>query len=170
MYRSVQSTFKTDLVTNYRSHYDLFSLLAKLFYKLGGNKPIPRDQAQCENQTPHPLFHPFSFYVYGDGKAVRGGRDGSYFNQKEAHLIVEHVEKIREKWPTNWGHVDLSKICVLSSEQVQVRLRITIFLSRIDRDNFLDCSRSSASTQSRTWKSQSCVIGRLSRYLFAKNC
>ena len=67
---------------------------------------------------------------------MRGGRDGSYFNQEEAHLIVEHVEKIREKWPTDWGDVDLSKICVLSSEQVQVRVEATEFISRINTEKF----------------------------------
>ena len=117
-----------NLYSNYRCHRNILGLATRLFY---GGLPDSnaaydeaiREIAQAKDQSTHPDFHPFGFVALSPGNAVQqGGRDGSYFNAAEATVIVAYLRRIVERWPEEWGGRDLSEICVVSSESMQVIL------------------------------------------------
>ncbi|XP_065832420.1 3'-5' exoribonuclease HELZ2-like isoform X4 [Oscarella lobularis] len=109
---------RVDLVTNYRSHRDLFALIGRLFYKYD---KISSRQARSKVTVSHPRFHPFGFYVC-DGLAQQNYTDGSYVNPVEAMAIIEQVKAVRDCWPEEWGRIgtELSRICIVTSEQNQI--------------------------------------------------
>eukprot|EP00118_Oscarella_pearsei_P023886 m.292099 g.292099 ORF g.292099 m.292099 type:complete len:3100 (+) comp40730_c1_seq7:4098-13397(+) len=115
-----------DLHVNYRCHRQILGLAVKLFYgglaDSDGHDKAIAGLAQAKDQHPHPEFHPFGFVALSPGAAVQqGGNDGSYVNSAEAMAVIYYLKCIKEGWPFQWGALDLSEVCVVSSESMQVK-------------------------------------------------
>ncbi|NWU96098.1 HELZ2 Helicase, partial [Upupa epops] len=93
---------------NYRSTAGIIEFVSKHFYVGKGNAI----QASG-NIPPHPEIYPLVF-CHVSGVAERDMSMISWHNTSEIIQVIEKVEEISQKWPSEWGDQDLSKICVVS--------------------------------------------------------
>lgn len=93
---------------NYRSTPEIVEFVSSCFYvgkndviKAAGNVPAPADG------------HALKFrHVRGECRL--DAESMSWFNREEVSEVVEAVKEIFREWPSAWGGVDQSAVCVLS--------------------------------------------------------
>ena len=111
-----QESYISTLVTNYRSHPDIFELPSSLFYDTPLISPSDRDPPSL-----HPLYpYPLVFVCSSIDQVVTQVDDN--VNEAEASILLDEVNKFAKSWPTaSWGPVDLSQACIMSPSRPQVR-------------------------------------------------
>ncbi len=111
-----QEFYISTLITNYRSHPDIFELPSSLFY----DTPLI---SQSDGDTPslHPLYpYPLVFVCSNIDQAVMQVDDN--VNDAEAGILLDEVNKFAKSWPTaSWGLQDMSQTCIMSPSRSQVR-------------------------------------------------
>ncbi|KAM6404229.1 3'-5' exoribonuclease HELZ2 [Rhynochetos jubatus] len=93
---------------NYRSTAGIIEFVSKHFYVGKGNAI----QASG-NIPPHPDIYPLMF-CHVSGVAERDMSMISWHNTSEIIQVIEKVKEIYQRWPDEWGHRDLKRICVVS--------------------------------------------------------
>ncbi len=115
-----QEFYISTLVTNYRSHPDIFELPSSLFYDTPLISPSDRDPPSL-----HPLYpYPLVFVCSSIDQVVTQVDDN--VNEAEASILLDEVNKfaIAKSWPTaSWGPQDkvMSQTCIMSPSRPQVR-------------------------------------------------
>ncbi|XP_064395058.1 uncharacterized protein LOC135342289 isoform X2 [Halichondria panicea] len=112
-----QESYISTLVTNYRSHPDIFELPSSLFYEATLIAPSDRDPPSL-----HPLYpYPLVFVCSSIDQAVTQVDDN--VNEAEASILLDEVNKFAKSWPTaSWGPVDLSQACIMSPSYSQLTI------------------------------------------------
>lgn len=93
---------------NYRCTSGIIEFISKHFY-------VGKGDAICAsgNVPPHPNFHPLMF-CHVSGSAERDISMTSWYNTSEIMQVIEKVQEMSQKWPEDWGELDLRRICVVS--------------------------------------------------------
>ncbi|GCC22642.1 hypothetical protein chiPu_0001030 [Chiloscyllium punctatum] len=100
---------------NYRSVKEIVHFVSMHFYMLKADVI----QASGDIQ-PHPQFYPLMF-CYVHGISSFNSSKLSWCNEAEVLQVVEKVESVLNSWPVEWGQLDPSSVCVVSSEGFQVQ-------------------------------------------------
>ncbi|XP_051270850.1 helicase with zinc finger domain 2 [Dicentrarchus labrax] len=108
---------------NYRSTKEIVEFVSTNFYvgkndviKATGNIPAPANGRALK-------FH------HVRGECLLDAVSMSWYNKEEVAKVVEEVQEILKHWPTTWGTIDQSSICILS-EGFQVRQIRAVLLRR----------------------------------------
>ncbi|XP_020390062.2 helicase with zinc finger domain 2 isoform X1 [Rhincodon typus] len=100
---------------NYRSVKEIIHFVSTHFY------PLKADTIQASgNILPHPQFYPLIF-CHVPGISSFNSSKLSWYNETEILQVVENVESVLKNWPVEWGQLDQSSVCVVSSEGFQVQ-------------------------------------------------
>ncbi|XP_064395053.1 probable helicase with zinc finger domain isoform X3 [Halichondria panicea] len=116
-----QEFYISTLVTNYRSHPDIFELPSSLFYDTPLISPSDRDPPSL-----HPLYpYPLVFVCSSIDQVVTQVDDN--VNEAEASILLDEVNKfaIAKSWPTaSWGPQDkvMSQTCIMSPSRPQLTM------------------------------------------------
>ncbi|MCH9666238.1 MAG: C-terminal helicase domain-containing protein [Gammaproteobacteria bacterium] len=120
MYKRLRQEFYiSTLVTNYRSHPDIFELPSSLFYETPLIAPIDRDPPSLHPQYPYPL-------VFVCSNIDHLVTQDDYVNEGEASILLDEVKMFTsaKNWPiASWGPVDsvMSQTCIMSTSRSQVK-------------------------------------------------
>ncbi|XP_035517753.1 helicase with zinc finger domain 2-like [Morone saxatilis] len=108
---------------NYRSTKEIVEFVSTNFYvgkndviKATGNIPAPANGRALK-------FH------HVRGECLLDTVSMSWYNKEEVAKVVEEVQEILKHWPSTWGTIDQSSICILS-EGFQVRQIRAVLLRR----------------------------------------
>lgn len=93
---------------NYRSTGSIIDFVSRHFY-VGKGDAI----RAMGHVPPHPEFHPFMF-CHVAGPAERDESMTSWYNTSEVAQVIEKVQEMCQRWPDEWGALDLGQICVVS--------------------------------------------------------
>ncbi len=118
-----QESYISTLVTNYRSHPDIFELPSSLFYETPLIAPFDRDPPSLHPLYPYPLV--FVCSNVNDHLVIQDDN----VNEVEAGMLLDEVDKfaIAKNWPTaSWGPQDMSHTCIMSPSRPQVRERVLV--------------------------------------------
>ncbi|XP_060692315.1 helicase with zinc finger domain 2 isoform X2 [Hemiscyllium ocellatum] len=100
---------------NYRSVKEIIHFVSMHFYML------KTDVIQASgNIQPHPQFYPLMF-CYVHGISSFNSSKLSWYNEAEVLQVVEKVESVLNSWPVEWGQLNPSSVCVVSSEGFQIQ-------------------------------------------------
>ncbi|XP_078092612.1 3'-5' exoribonuclease HELZ2 [Mustelus asterias] len=117
---------------NYRSVKEIIDFVSKHFY-VGTS-----DVIQASGNIPrHPHFYPLMF-CHVPGSSCFNPSKLSWYNETEIIQVVEKVESVLNNWPMEWGKLDPSSVCVVSSEGFQVQCL---------RHRLRQCGRSSVTVE-----------------------
>ncbi|GCB60757.1 hypothetical protein scyTo_0009228 [Scyliorhinus torazame] len=117
---------------NYRSVKEIIDFVSKHFYV------EKADAFQASGNIPrHPRFYPLMF-CHVRGSSCFNSSKLSWYNETEIIQVVERVESVLNNWPEEWGKLDPSSVCVVSSEGFQVQCL---------RQNLRRCGRSSVTVE-----------------------
>ena len=111
-----QQFYTSTLLTNYRSHPDIFELHSSLFYDTPLISPSDRDPPSLHPLYPYPL-------VFVCSSMDHFVTQDDYVNEDEASILLDEVNKfaIAKNWPTaSWGPQDMSQTCIMSPSRPQV--------------------------------------------------
>ena len=115
-----QESYISTLVTNYRSHPDIFELPSSLFYETPLIAPSDRDPPSLHPLYPYPLVFVCS-NIDVDQLVMQVDEN---VNEVEAGILLDEVNKfaIAKSWPTSWGPQDkvMSQTCIMSTSRSQV--------------------------------------------------
>ncbi|XP_066558927.1 3'-5' exoribonuclease HELZ2 isoform X2 [Amia ocellicauda] len=117
---------------NYRSTKEIVDFVSTHFY-VGKNDAIKASG----NVPPHPQFHPLMFH-HVRGTCRLDTTTMSWFNSEEIAEVSETVQHLVSSWPSQWGNLELQKICVLSEGTQVVLIRKELRkrnLSRVTVEN-----------------------------------
>ncbi len=114
-----QESYISTLVTNYRSHPDIFELPSSLFYETPLISPLDRDPPSLHPLYPYPLV-----FVCSNKDVELVTQVDKNLNEIEANILLDEVNKfsMARSWPTaSWGPQDMSQTCIMSPSRSQVR-------------------------------------------------
>ncbi|KAJ6644690.1 hypothetical protein lerEdw1_013648 [Lerista edwardsae] len=96
---------------NYRSTSGIIDFVSRHFYVGKGDAIWAKG-----NVPPHPEFHPFMFcHVAGPAERDESMPSmSSWYNTSEIAQVVEKVQEMSQRWPDEWGALELGQICVVS--------------------------------------------------------
>lgn len=99
------------LCENYRSHRAIVDFTSELFYD---QKLIASGK-----QAPHPVFYPLTF-CHARGLEEQHENSTGFYNMSEVYEIVDRVEELRKKWPSEWGSIEDNGVSVVAPYHDQV--------------------------------------------------